>query len=158
MIALKPRTEPSRPDSAIFFMFFVIFLPAGGRRRRRRAVAPTPTPLVSTHTHPKSLSRAVGEKNSCLPFCGAGVVSMSPQRPGDHFYHVKTPNGATWTRFSPFLMFSTIFLYKHSTSLCQTDTLSLCGTPMSLWRRDSPSVPQRQSLCPTETVLSCHLV
>ena len=43
-----------------FFMFFAIFLAAGGGRRRR-AVAPTPTPLVSTHTQPKSLSCAAGE-------------------------------------------------------------------------------------------------
>ena len=78
---------------------------------------------------------------------------MAPQRPGDHFYHVKTPNGAVSTRFSTFLMFSGDFLYQHNTSLCQTDSPSLCGTQtMSLWYTDNPSVAQRQSLCPTETV------
>ena len=97
------------------------------------------------------------------PFWGAGVVPMAPQRPGDHFDHVKTPNGAVSTRFRSFLMFSAIFLYQHNTSLSlsfslsQTDTMSLCGTQtMSLWHTDSPSVAQRQSLCPTETVSLSH--
>ena len=34
---------------------------------------------------------------------------MVPERPGDHFDHVKTPNGAVSTRFSQVFMFFAYF-------------------------------------------------
>ena len=50
---------------------------------------------------------------------------MARQRPGDHFYHVETPNGATWSRFSPFLVFWT-------QNWCSRPSSHTLGTPRGL--------------------------
>ena len=50
---------------------------------------------------------------------------MAPQRLGDHFYHVETPNGATWTRFSLFFEFWT-------QNWCSRPSSHTLGTPGGL--------------------------
>ena len=103
------------PKASIFIWKIAIFYATAPRwHRGGTGGKDNLAPAEDLHNKNPSLV-ALGKKMG--PCWGAGVVPMAPQRPRDHFYHVKTPNGATWTRFSPFLMFAAIFLYINKPSL-----------------------------------------